>query len=237
MIQKRLEPLKTKYQSGPYNKSNKSEQWIRISDGCPTNCPFCYCPEDLNYWGIPKIIRNKVKILDFNILAQPNAKLILKKLAGITFNNKRVKFYCKGGFDKNFVSLEVAQLIKAANFQDIVLAWNWGYKQEFLNVFDAIKLFKHAGYGADLISVFVLCNWKIAYEDCVKKMDALKIWGVRCYDCYYDNQTFPNVSPLFWSYGDCKKYRNKTRRHNQMIFLRGFDPEITRYDKNKRRIS
>jgi len=37
-MQQRLATLdKPKVRTDPYNKSNKTEQWIRLSSGCPNN--------------------------------------------------------------------------------------------------------------------------------------------------------------------------------------------------------
>lgn len=220
-MQTRLADGKVKYHSGPYNKSDDKQQWIRISDGCPTNCPFCYCPTDLKYYGIPEITRKEVHILDFNLLAQPNIKDILKELVDL-----KVNLYAKGGFDKHYVTKEIAELIKKANFKEIILAWNWSYEKEFLPLYDAIQLFLKNGYKRKQIAVYIVCNWKMSYEECIKKLDVLKIWNVKCFDCYYDNQTFPNVQPVYWTYKDLKSFRVKCRTHNQLILFNGYDPEI-----------
>ncbi len=226
-MQTRLEPLKVKYYSEAYNKFNDQEQWIRISDGCPSNCPFCYCPTELKYYGIPKLVRNKVHILDFNLLAQPNIKEILKELSEVRVNNKKISFYCKGGFDKHYVNKEIVSLIKKANIKEIILAWNWNYKDEFLALFDAIKLFLDEGYRRDQIAVYIICNWRISYEECIKKLDVLKVWNIKCFDCYYDNQTFPNVQPIYWTYDKLKAFRRKCRKHNLLILFKGYDPKLT----------
>ena len=46
--------LNKPYNYGPYNKFNDVEQWVRISEGCPHNCPFCYEPKEYKIfmdWG------------------------------------------------------------------------------------------------------------------------------------------------------------------------------------------
>ena len=225
-MQTRLKPLKPKYHSAAYNSFDDKQQWIRISDGCPTNCPFCYCPTELKYYGIPKIIRNDVHILDFNLLAQPNLKEVLTELTKIKVNNKKINLYAKGGFDKYFVTKDIAELIKKANFKEIILAWNWNYKTEFIPLFDAIDLFLKAGYKRKQIAVYIICNWKLSYNECIKKLDVLKVWNVKCFDCYYDNQTFPNVQPVYWTYNELKSFRVKCRTHNQLIIFNGYDPEL-----------
>jgi len=63
------------YQKGEYNKYNDTEQWIRLSEGCPNNCEFCRetkeCGIEPVYFEIPSIIRNEVKIMDMNLLYKP----------------------------------------------------------------------------------------------------------------------------------------------------------------------
>jgi len=46
--------------------------------------------------------------------------------------------------------------------------------------------------------VFLLCNWKIPYSECLKKLDLLKVWNVQVCDCYFDNQ-IRNIQPVYWS--------------------------------------
>ena len=226
MSQTRLKPLKVKYHSEPYNKSDDVEQWIRISDGCPMNCPFCYCPQDLKYYGIPKIIRNQVNILDFNILAQPNRKEIFKELAEKRVNGTKVYYHLKSGLDKYYIGDKIAKLIKQARIKKIYLAWNWEYKKEFIPLYDAVKSLLKVGYKKKEINVYIVCNWRIPHSECIKKLDVLKIWGIDVFDCYYDNQTFPNVIPLYWTYQELKSFRNKCRKHFQLIKFNGYDPEL-----------
>ena len=55
-----------------------------------------------------------------------------------------------------------------------------------------------AGYRPRDIMVFMLCNWKIPYSECMKKLDLLKVWNVQVCDCYFDNQ-IKNIPPVYWS--------------------------------------
>lgn len=63
------------------------------------------------------------------------------------------------------------------------------------------------------------------FDVCCKKLDMLKIWGCMVADCYYDNQTSPNIVPIHWSAKEIKSFRNKCRRHNRCIRL-GLDPDV-----------
>ena len=68
MTQERLAIQKVKYSYGKYNKFDDKEQWIRITEGCPHNCPYCYEPKKIKIFNCPDIVRNEVKIMDMNIL-------------------------------------------------------------------------------------------------------------------------------------------------------------------------
>ena len=76
--QLRLAKPKVNYSYGAYNKFNKEEQWIRITEGCPHNCPYCYEPQKIKIFGIPEIVRNDVKIMDMNLLCKEEALDIIK---------------------------------------------------------------------------------------------------------------------------------------------------------------
>jgi len=176
MVQTRLESnQKVKYNSKPYNKFDKVEQWIRITDGCPNDCPFCYCPIEIKTYEIPKIVRNEVEILDMNILANPNVVSIFHKLRNIKVNNKVVYYNFTCGFDYRYVNEDIARRIKSLRVKKVRIAWDWFYKDQF-EIKKAIDCFLKAGYRKKQIMVFMICNWKIPYEICCKKLDLLKIW-------------------------------------------------------------
>lgn len=71
------------YCYGAYNKYDDKEQWIRITEGCPHNCPFCYEPKEIKVFGVPEIIRKDIKIMDMNLLCKPEALRILNELGRI----------------------------------------------------------------------------------------------------------------------------------------------------------
>jgi len=215
---------KCKRSVGAYNKSNETEQWIRLSEGCPNNCPYCYEPTEERVFEIPGIIKNNVKIMDMNLLSKPNAERIIRELSEKRAQGKKVKYELICGIDYRFLTQEKSDLLKKSRFVNIRLAWDWFYKDQF-KINDAIKMLEKSGYKRKEIMVFMLCNWKIKYDECCDKLDLLKIWGVQVADCYYDNQTFPNVVPIFWKDEELKNFRHKCRKHNQLINFE-IDPEL-----------
>jgi hypothetical protein len=73
----------------------------------------------------------------------------------------------------------------------------------------------------------MICNWRIPFETNMKKMDLCKVWGVKISDCYYDNQVPPHINPFYWTDKEIRKFREKVRKHNQLVIF-GVDPELDR---------
>jgi len=226
-IQSRLEngKQKVKYSYGAYNKYNDTEQWIRITEGCPHNCPWCYEPQEIKIFEIPEIVRNEVKIIDMNLLAKPEALRIIGELGKKRVNGKVVYYQLNAGIDYRFVTQKLATAFRKNRFKDIRLAWDWGMKEQY-KISDAIKYFLKAGYKPKDITIYMICNYKICnYKEQCRKLDLCKVWNIKVVDCWYDNQISPNIIPLHWSSEEIKKFRKKCRKHNQMINFR-IDPEV-----------
>lgn len=223
-IQQRLEnKKKIKYSYGAYNKYDHKEQWIRITEGCPHNCPYCYEPQEFKIFGIPEIVRNDVKIMDMNLLAKKEALSIIKELGERRVNNKVVYYQLICGLDYRFLTYEIAKAFKESRFEKLRIAWDWFYKDQY-KLKDAIDLLVKVGYKSKELMIFMICNWKIPYEECCKKLDLCKIWNVKVADCYYDGQV-KRIVPVYWNDEQIKSFRSKCRKHNQLVNF-GIDPEL-----------
>jgi len=218
-----------KYSYGAYNKLDDKEQWLRISEGCPHNCLYCYEPQEKKIFNIPKIERNLVKIMDMNLLCKQESIDVVKKLGDQKVNNKVVYYELICGIDYRFLTREIAFLLKQNRFINIRLAWDW-YINNQVRIKSAINLLLKAGYKQKELMIFMVCNWKIPYEECCKKLDMCKYWGVQISDCYYDNQTMPNVKPIYWTYEEIKSFRKKIRKHNQIVNFM-IDPEMKKTER------
>ena len=226
MQQKRLAPLTPKYSYGAYNsiKPDTDEQWIRITEGCPNQCPYCYEPKEYKIFGVPEITRNEVKIMDMNLLAKPEAIHILAQLAGKRVNGKVVHYELVCGIDYRFLTPNLVGMLKSARFDKIRIAWDWSFKEQ-KRIKAAIEMLLKVGYKPNNIMIFMICNWKIPYSENLQKLDLCKVWGVQVSDCYFDNQTFPNVVPIHWKSEELKDFRHKCRKHNQIVNFK-IDPEV-----------
>ena len=212
------------YSTGPYNKMNDIEQWIRISQGCPNHCPFCYEPPEQIMFSIPVIERNKVKIMDMNLLAQVDAFDRIQFLGSLKVNKKVVHYELVCGIDHRFLTPLLAETLKKSRFQKIRLAWDFTYLDQF-RIRKALKMLLAAGYRSIGITVFMICNWQISYEECLKKLYLCAIWSVKVADCYFDGQVSPNIKPIGWLPEDIKDFRRRVRKHNQLVNF-GIAPEL-----------
>jgi hypothetical protein len=216
--------LRKPYSYGPYNKFNTKEQWIRISEGCVWNDPFCYEPTEIKWFGIPEIIRNRVKIMDMNLLCKPQALETIRQLGNMRINGKAVLYELICGIDHRFLTQEIADALYQSRFKRIRLAWDWHYRDQF-KIKDAIEKLLKSGYTRKDIMVFMICNWRITYEENLKKLDLCKVWNVKVCDSYFDGQTMPNVIPIHWSMQQIRDFRKRVRKHNQLVNF-GIDPEV-----------
>lgn len=214
----------TNYSLGPYNKFDDKEQWIRLTEGCPNNCPFCYEPKEQKVFKIPDIIRNDVKIIDMNLLCKTKALSILQELTLKRVDNKVVYYSLVCGVDWRFLTPELAAALKAARIKKIRIAWDFGFNHQ-KQIKKAIQMLRKAGYkGPQDLMVFMVCNWKIPFETNLRKLDLLKVWNCQVSDCWFDNQVSPNIKALYWVEEQIKEFRRKCRKHNHLVAY-GIDPE------------
>ena len=212
-----------KYSYGPYNKFDDKEQWIRLTEGCPNNCSYCYEPREYKLFETPELIRNDVKIIDMNLLCKPIALERIQSLGRRKANGKCIYYELVCGVDYRYLTQELASALKQARFRKIRIAWDYGFYNQ-LKIKDAIQLLLNAGYSPKNIMVFMICNWETDYESNLRKLDLCKVWNVQVSDCWYDNQTAPNIEPRHWSKSQIKDFRRRSRDHNRLVSFR-YDPE------------
>ena len=223
------------YHSEFYNKSNETEQWIRLSDGCYRNCWNCYCPKHKLSYEIPGIIRNKVVILDMNFLyAYQNPLKALLGLGEKKVNNRKVyyDFYC--GLDYGLLTQPICNALKKGGFgrfnnkrnyiRGLRIAWDRSVREQKI-IKKAIDRLNLSGYNPKLIQIFILANGKVPFKECRLKLDLMKVWNVQVADCWYDNQKRGSVKPVHWTDEECKNFGKLCRKHNHLVAY-GIDPEL-----------
>jgi len=224
-IEKKTPPVNYSY--GAYNKYDEKEQWIRLTEGCPHNCPWCYEPQEIKIFKVPEIVRNSVKIMDMNPLCKKEFAQILKELP-IKNDGKNIVYEFICGIDYRFLTKEIAEEMKRHHFNRVRFAWDWYYHQQ-LKIKDTLKMLYAVGYNPRDIIIFMICNHpSISYEENCDKLDICKIWNVCVADCYYDNQINiikGNFIPIGWNTNQAQTFRRKVRKHNLMVKFQ-IDPMV-----------
>jgi len=205
-----------KYHTEFYNKCNDNEQWLRLGEGCLNNCEYCYAMPELISYDIPKIKRNKVKIIDMNFLYNPKHKERIKYLGSQKVNNKKVYYELVCGIDWRLLDQETANLLKQNGFINIRFAWDYGLDCQY-RIKDCYNKLIKAGYKPKDLMVFMLCDWRVSFSECLMKLSLLKIWNVKVSDCYFDNVKPPNYKCNYWSFLECDTFRRICALHNQSL--------------------
>jgi hypothetical protein len=206
-----------KYSYGPYNKFDDKEQWIRITEGCPNHCPYCYEPQEIKIFGVPEIVRNDVKVMDMNMLCKPEAIKILDELGSKRVNNRVVYYQMICGIDWRFLTQDLADALHRNRFQKIRFAWDYGFQHQ-VKIKNTVRMLRKAGYkGLRDLMIFMVCNWKTPYETNLAKLELLKVWGCQVSDCWFDNQVSPNIKPIHWAEDQIKDFRKRCRHHNHLV--------------------
>ena len=218
------------YARGSYNKYNDTEQWIRISEGCPNNCEFCRetkeCGTKPTYLPLPQIVRNNVKIMDMNLMYKKKALSIINDLGNIKINGKVVYYELICGIDYRFMNQEKANTLKQNRFQNIRFAWDHSIKEQY-KIKDCYNQLIKAGYSSKSLMCFMICDWKIPFEECFMKLMLLKNWNIKVSDCWYDNVTPPNYQCNYWTMEQCIFFRALCAIHNQSVTF-GIYPDMNR---------
>lgn len=204
------------YNTAFYNVIRGDEQRIRLGEGCPNGCSYCYAPKELISYDIPDIKKNRVSIMDMNFLYNPAHKERIIELGNKRVGGKVVYYELICGIDFRLLDLETAKILKANRFRNIRFAWDYGLELQYKLKDCYSKLIK-TGYKANELTVFMLCDWKISFNECLLKLGLLKIWGVGVSDCWYDNVKPPNYQGNNWTMEECKLFRGLCGIHNQSI--------------------
>lgn len=226
-MQSRLinKPKLINYSYGPYNAIKGSKQWIRLTEGCIWDCPWCYEPREFKIFDIPEIKTNDVGIIDMNFLCKKEALNILRNLP--VNNGKKIEYEFVCGIDYRFLTKEIAVELKRHHFKRLRIAWDWFYKDQ-LKIKDALKILHDVGYKSKEIMIFMICNHpSISFDENCKKLFLCNVWNVLVADCYYDNQTkiHKKFIPIGWTTNEAYTFREMVRTHNRLVLF-GMVPKI-----------
>lgn len=206
-----------------FNNLKDGVQRIKLSEGCPHLCPYCYEDNKLKVFPIPELKGGTIKILDMNFLWQHNIIERINQLADMRIRGQFFEAVC--GFDFRFMTQEIAYALKKAKFINIRIAWDWNLNDQY-KIKDVLNMFFKAGYKPNSIGIFMIVNWKIPLNVCDLKLDLLKVWNVGVCDCCFDGG-YSIAIPEYWTQSQIDYFSAKCSLHNQMIRFKIY-PELKR---------
>ncbi len=222
-----------------YDLVDVNYQILHTSRGCIRKCGFCGTYIIEPEWKCKKSIKNEIIkkrliFYDNNLLANPYIENILDELIELRKEHKTNYLESQSGFDGRVLMKkpEIAKKLKDAGFKSPKIAWDHEVKQaRFIK--KQIDILIDAGFKAKDISIFMIYNYELDYEEMEEKRVYCAKWGVQITDCRYRplNQTFDEYSPSKrkgqtnkdywinpnWTDQQVRKFRRNVRRHNICI--------------------
>jgi len=210
-------------------------QIIHTSRGCPRRCEFC------GTWKIEptfkskksiinEITKRKIVFYDNNLLLNPNIENILQELINLKRKKKILWCESQSGFDGRILAKKpyLAKLLKQAAFRNPRIAWD-GKLELYPEIKNQLDILHSGGYRYDEISVFMIYNWEISFEEMEEKRIKCWKWQVQISDCRYRplDQTYDNY--------DFRHPRKIQTNADYFIHKNWSDPLIKQFRKNVRR--
>lgn len=218
-----------------YDLVDVDYQIIHTSRGCVRKCGFCGTYIIEPKWDCKKSIKNEIikkKLIfyDNNLIANPYIKDILNELIELKKERKISYLESQSGFDGRILTKdpEIGKMLKKAGFKNPKIAWDYGLNDS-KNIKKQIDILIESGFNPKEISIFMIYNYELDYEEMEKKRVLCAEWGVQITDCRYRplNATFDNYSSYKkeqtnkdyyihpnWTDHEIRKFRRNIRRHN-----------------------
>ena len=219
-----------------YDLVDVDYQILHTTRGCIRKCGFCgtYIIEPEWLWKESikdEITKKKLIFYDNNLLANENIENILDELIELKKEKKITYVESQSGFDGRIMlkNPHLAKKLKDAGFKNPKIAWDHSVKQAPY-IKRQIDLLVDAGFKEKEISIFMIYNYDLDYEEMEEKRVNCANWGVQITDCRFRplDQTFDEYSPSKhkgqtekdyhihenWTDQEIRKFRRNVRRHN-----------------------
>lgn len=228
-----------KYDLVMNNENPIDYQIVHSSRGCFRKCSFCgtwiiepkFESKNEIYPLIKDGIENGLKNLVFydnNLFYNPNIEMILNEL--VELKNNKVIGWCESqsGFDGRILveKPHLTKLLKKAGFRNPRIAWDWGYGQ-WPKIEKQIQVLVDAGYNKRNITVFMIYNWDLDFEEMEKKRIKCWEWGVQISDC--------RNRPLDQLHDHYKPLKDQSSGEDYYIHPNWTDAEVKQFRKNIRK--
>ena len=223
---------------------------IHTSRGCIRQCGFCgtyiiepdwRCKKSIkeeilknqeNLYDKKKKNLKKTIFYDNNLLANEHIENILDDLIELKKEKKITYVESQSGFDGRILMKKphLAEKLKKAGFKNPKIAWDHRMG-DAPKIKKQIDLLIDAGFVAKEISIFMIYNYEIPYEEMEEKRQKCAEWKVQITDCRYRplNAEDDNYSSYKreqgpkdyhihtgsgWTDAKVRKFRRNIRRHN-----------------------
>ena len=186
-----------------YSLVDVDYQIIHASRGCIRKCPCCGVyeiePEFSSKNSIKnEIVKRKLIFYDNNLLANDSVENILKELVELKKQHKILNCESQSGFDGRILikNPKLGILLKKAGFINPKIAWDGSFSDKDY-IKKQIDVLIDAGYKYKEISVFMIYNYDVSFEEMEKKRIQCWKWNVQITDCRYRplDQTYDNYNP------------------------------------------
>lgn len=214
-------------------------QIVHLSRGCFRKCIFCGTwkiePEFKGRKKIKPLIEPGIEIglknivfYDNNLFYNPHIEDILNELADLKKEKKIGWCESQSGFDGRILLRKphLAKLLKKAGFRYPRIAWDWGYKH-WPAMKKQIQILEEAGYNKKNITVFMIYNWEIDFEEMERKRIKCWEWKVQISDC--------RNRPLSQLYDHYEPLRDQNQGDDYYIHPNWTDAEVKQFRQNVRR--
>ncbi|MBE6486505.1 MAG: Fe-S oxidoreductase [Methanosphaera stadtmanae] len=221
-----------------YDLVDVDYQILHTTRGCIRKCGFCgvYVVEpDWLYKKTIKdeIFKKKIVFYDNNLLANPAIDNILDELIELKKEKTITYVESQSGFDGRLLinNPEYAKKMKEAGFKNPKIAWDHHYSDaDFIH--EQLNILFDVGFKPREISVFMIYNFDIDYNEMEDKRVKCFEWGVQITDCRFrpldktDDGYNPrkrkqskkeyHINPN-WTDEEVRAFRRNVRRHNICI--------------------
>ena len=233
-----------------YDLVDVDYQIIHTSRGCIRQCGFCgtyiiepdwRCKKSIkeeilknqeNLYDKKKKNLKKIIFYDNNLLANEHIENILDDLIELKKEKKITYVESQSGFDGRILMKKphLAEKLKKAGFKNPKIAWDHRMR-DAPKIKKQIDLLIDAGFVAKEISIFMIYNYEIPYEEMEEKRQKCAEWKVQITDCRYrplnaedDNDSsykreqgpkdYHIHTGSGWTDAKVRKFRRNIRRHN-----------------------
>ncbi|WP_400253538.1 cobalamin-dependent protein [Methanobrevibacter smithii] len=217
-----------------YDLVDVDYQIIHTTRGCIRRCGGCGVYQIEPEWLCKKsikdeIIMKKIIFYDNNILANKYIENILNELIELKKAHKISYVESQSGFDGRILRKkpELAKMLKKAGFKNPKIAWDGPYKS-WKSIKKQIDILVDAGFNSKDISVFMLYNYDLDYDELESKRVKCFEWKVQITDCRFRplDEIKDNYSP---------HKRNGQTNNDYFIHEKWTDAAIRKFRRNVRR--